>query len=98
MNVFTTGSGRNTNMRMEQIPSASHSGVVRLPVRRLSGVLVGRLGQTPAVLSGYAGEGSASKRRGTSAYQCFQHPAEIAARPGSARSGSKTGVGEMRSR
>ena len=42
-----------------EIPSPSHPGGDRLPVRRLAGLLVGRMGQIPAVLSGDAGEDAA---------------------------------------
>src|SRR5579872_2034625 len=40
-----------------EVPSASHSGGVRLAVRRLGSLLAGGMGQIPAVLSGDAGEG-----------------------------------------
>jgi hypothetical protein len=42
----------------DEIPSASHAGGVGLVVRRLAGLLVGRIGQIPAVLSGHVGEGA----------------------------------------
>src|SRR5712691_657877 len=40
-----------------EIPSPSHTGGAGLPVRRLAGMLVGWLGQTPDVLPGDAGKG-----------------------------------------
>src|SRR6266478_424803 len=39
-----------------QIPSPSHSGGTGLLVRRLAGMLAGRMGQTPTLLPGDAGE------------------------------------------
>src|ERR1035437_8636287 len=40
-----------------EIPSPSHAGGVGLAVRRLAGVLAGRMGQIPAALFGDGGEG-----------------------------------------
>ena len=43
-----------------EVPSPSHSGGGGLVVGRMAGLLTGGMGQIPAVLSGDAGEGSAS--------------------------------------
>ena len=54
-------SGRQRHADGNEIPSAANPGGTWLAVRRLAGVLVGRMEQTPNVLPGNAGEGRALK-------------------------------------
>src|ERR1019366_675416 len=47
-----------------EIPSPAHAGGVGLAVRRLAGVLAGRVGQIPAAFSGDGGESPSLARTG----------------------------------
>jgi len=57
MTVCDQRRGRKQHADGDEIPSPSRTGGTGLPVRRLARVLAGRLGQTPDVLPGDAGEG-----------------------------------------